>query len=720
LIEAKRDITGSYKVKAGTKTIGSKAFYLCDSIISVTIPESVTTIGYDSLYRGGLRTIYYEGDIADWCSVIIENPYAIYNGNTDLYINGKLVAGDIVIPDGVTSIGQYAFAYRENITSITIPDSVTDIGNEAFRACYELSSVTVPSSLEKVGNILFYNCRQPITVYFDGTEYEWSRGEYSEWFSEASEIIYMIQHGDEKDVHSVISETPVTCTTAGKKTYLCRCGETYTEDIPALGHNPEYFKVDPTCKEAGYECYKCTNCGTEYMREELDIIDHISGDWKTVETATCSEDGYKIRKCTMCGEETHRETIPATGHSYEESIVTEPTCEGVGVKRFTCSVCGDSYDEEIEANGHKIKVIRKEPTCTSLGNEQSLCEVCGNMIGEMTFIPKLPHDYTEEVTAEPTCVKDGTKRYTCSSCGDSYDETLPATGEHKINIIRKEPTCTSVGNEQYLCETCGNMIGDMVFLPKLPHAYGEWTVTDPTATEDGSKVHSCTACGKTEAVTIPAIGFETADGVTVDFEKNIISGFNAGVSSLDSYTTIVNENYVWEYEAANGKLGTGSKAILKYGETVVAEYTILVYGDTTGDSWYDGQDAIIVSCLANGMLTKEDVGEAVYMAADCNHDGVIDQLDVDLLNQAGTLLANVDQSKPTEVLLETSSEYVEYLDLIDQSPEIEDEPESPEADVETEDTIPGQDTKVNVFGMIMNFIRYIIEMILSRIPVPYR
>jgi hypothetical protein len=121
------------------------------------------------------------------------------------------------------------------------------------------------------------------------------------------------------------------------------------------------------------------------------------------------------------------------------------------------------------------------------------------------------------------------------------------------------------------------------------------------------------------------------------------------------------------------------------------------------------------------MLTKDDVSEAVYMAADCNHDGVIDQLDVDLLNQAGTLLSNVDQSKPAEVLLETSAEYAEYISLIDQSPEldIEDETDAPEVDVETEET-PEQDAnkETNFFEMIMEFIKSIFEMLFAYIPMP--
>ena len=78
-------------------------------------------------------------------------------------------------------------------------------------------------------------------------------------------------------------------------------------------------------------------------------------------------------------------------------------------------------------------------------------------------------------------------------------------------------------------------------------------------------------------------------------------------------------------------------------------------------------------------MTREQVGEAVWMAADCNHDGVIDQLDVDLLNQAGVLLSSIDQTKTQEELA-ADSDYVEYLSLIDQNPTIEEEPEKPEQD----------------------------------------
>ena len=83
-------------------------------------------------------------------------------------------------------------------------------------------------------------------------------------------------------------------------------------------------------------------------------------------------------------------------------------------------------------------------------------------------------------------------------------------------------------------------------------------------------------------------------------------------------------------------------------KNTVSEITATIFGDVNGDGWYDGQDAVIVNMLANGMLTREQVGEAVWMAADCNRDGVINQLDVELLNRAGLLLSKIDQTKSTK------------------------------------------------------------------------
>ncbi len=218
---------------------------------------------------------------------------------------------------------------------------------------------------------------------------------------------------------------------------------------------------------------------------------------------------------------------------------------------------------------------------------------------------------------------------------------------------------------------------------------------------------------------VRVLGLIPNDNTNTVVADGYVYGIDSGVSSLDSFVTMSDSVCEIEYVTTDSGFGTGTIANLVADGKLIESYTVLIFGDVNGDGWYDGMDAVLVSCFANGMLTQDDVSEAVYMAADCNHDGVIDQLDVDLLNQAGTLLANVDQSKLAEVLLETSSVYVEYLDLIDQSFEIEveDDTDIPEAD--TEDSTQ-DNAEFNFIDMILSFIKSIIEMIITFIVVPIK
>ena len=146
-----------YKGKPVT-SIGEEAFLYCDSLTSITIPDSVNTIGYDAFADCTALKSVHITNLAAWCKISFGNWDAnplIYAQH--LYLNGSEVT-ELVIPNGVTTIGDYAFALCIALTSVTIPDSVTEIGEEAFAKCISLINVTIPNSVTSIGDGAFFGC----------------------------------------------------------------------------------------------------------------------------------------------------------------------------------------------------------------------------------------------------------------------------------------------------------------------------------------------------------------------------------------------------------------------------------------------------------------------------------------------------------------------------------------------------------------------------------
>jgi hypothetical protein len=138
-------------------SIGDYAFSLCQNLKTVVLSKSVTNLGEGQFtYCSKLEEITVDEENPAYCSV---DGILFNKDQTKLirYTSGR-TDGAYTIPDGVKSVGAYAFSFCLNLTDITIPDGVTSIGNSAFSQCHNLVNVTVPDSVTNIGQAAFDYC----------------------------------------------------------------------------------------------------------------------------------------------------------------------------------------------------------------------------------------------------------------------------------------------------------------------------------------------------------------------------------------------------------------------------------------------------------------------------------------------------------------------------------------------------------------------------------
>ena len=190
-------------IEGGVTSIGKDAFRNCGSLIDVTIPNSVISIGAEAFAYSGLTSVTIPDSvtsigngaflnchsltsvtISNGVTTIAENTFMYCNSLTSVIIPDGVISiersafykctnlASVTIPNSVTSIGDFAFSVSQRLTNVTIPDSVTNIGASAFYYCVNLTSVTIPDSVTSIGEKAFDSTKLT-DVYYGGSESQW-------------------------------------------------------------------------------------------------------------------------------------------------------------------------------------------------------------------------------------------------------------------------------------------------------------------------------------------------------------------------------------------------------------------------------------------------------------------------------------------------------------------------------------------------------------------
>lgn len=153
-------------IPEGVTAIEEYVFRDCSALKEITIPKSVTEISPDAFDGcSGLETVYYNTDYTDYNT---EQGFLASTTAKKVVFGGTTVPKNIlafsesleevVIENGVTSIGDWAFEGCNGLKNITIPKSVTNIGDRAFLGCVSLKSITIPNNVTSIGGYAFAAC----------------------------------------------------------------------------------------------------------------------------------------------------------------------------------------------------------------------------------------------------------------------------------------------------------------------------------------------------------------------------------------------------------------------------------------------------------------------------------------------------------------------------------------------------------------------------------
>ena len=475
--------------KFDVTSIGGHAFDNCTSLLSVVIPDSVTSISDGAFFDcEGLKDVYYTSTEDEWNKITIGNDnenltnatihynfepepsnkqtgscgdnvtYSLDTETGVLTISGtgkmKDYSGEdspfyqnsniksVIIENGVTSIGNLAFSSCNSLIEVSLPSSIISLGVSAFSGCENLMSISIPANVADIQSIAFAGCKKLTSIEVDSN---------NENYSSINGVLF------DKNI------TELVCYPAGKND----ASYTVPNTVKSFAYGSFYDCENLTSviipsgvtSIGGASFWNCKNLKSIVIPKSVTKIDLFSfngceslkdiyytgtqDEWNNI---TIGDGNINLTSATI-----HYNFEPCieNQHNYygEWKIIEEPTCTKVGLKQRTCSFDGYVQKEEIPAKGHTEVVINGyAATCEKSGlTDGKKCSACGEVLEAQKEIAKLGHSYTKTVV-EPTCTEQGYTIYKCETCGETYkDDYVKAKGHDFSN------------NAQFCLNGCGKV-----------------------------------------------------------------------------------------------------------------------------------------------------------------------------------------------------------------------------------------------------------------------
>lgn len=232
------------------------------------------------------------------------------------------------------------------------------------------------------------------------------------------------------DEDGFVETTDATCTADGNVTHICRkCGEEKVDIIPALGHNEVSANnaIAATCISAGKEADTvCSRCGIVVAEgATIPVTDHAWDNGTVITDSTCDQPGTKRYTCTVC-KATKEENVDAVGHNYK-AVVYEWAEDGSACTAI--KECSRDASHRIEESGTITSVIKTPATCVEMGTRTYIANFTNpefmTQNKDIKNIDTVDHDY-EVTTVEPTSEEQGYDLHVCKVCGNEYKDNYTA------------------------------------------------------------------------------------------------------------------------------------------------------------------------------------------------------------------------------------------------------------------------------------------------------